>query len=218
MPELTLTRRSPTPPMVCMYCGAPATATREWREVNRRPERGGGGTDVIPVPTGDDPVSAAVGVLMLPLVAWELLKALVLAGGAVVGFLARPRPAAPPAPPPPAKEPPTTLVVVTTCDRHRRFRARFVWAGAAAAVALGALWAWAVAVTRRAMGTEDTGPAVALLTAAIAATVLLPLAVSAWYAFAGPVIVDRVTEDAVVLDRVRQAYFDATGLTPGDAA
>jgi hypothetical protein len=64
------------------------------------------------------------------------------------------------------------------------------------------------------MGTEDVGLAVALIIGAVFASVLLPLALSAWYAFGGPVIADRVTEDTVVLDRVRQAYFDATGQKP----
>jgi hypothetical protein len=214
MPELIVRRRNAAPPpMVCMYCGAPATATAEWREVNRKPEpdRGPSGTDLSPVPTGDDPVSGVVAVLMLPLVLWELLTGLV----ALAGHLTRPRPA--PVPEPKPREEPTTLVVVTTCDRHRRFRDRFVWAGAAGAVALAGLWARAVLETRRVMGTEEVDLAVALIVAAVAATVLLPVALSAWYTFGGPVIADRVTEDAVVLDRVRQAYFDATGLKPAEA-
>ena len=221
MPELTVYRKNTAPPpMVCMYCGAPATATREWRVENRAPDKGSGGTDPLPVPTGDDPVSAVVGLLMLPLVLWELLKGLAAATGAVVGFVTRPRPA--PAPPRPPKEFPTTRVVVTACDRHRRFRDRFVWAGGAMALVLAALWAWAVVETRRVMGTENVGLAVTLVIAAIFASVLLPLALSAWYAFGGPVIVERVTEDAVVLDRVRQAYLDATGAArtgePNEAA
>ena len=32
------------------------------------------------------------------------------------------------------------------------------------------------------------------------------------------VVADRTTEDTVVLDRVRQAYFDATGQKPAEAA
>jgi hypothetical protein len=32
------------------------------------------------------------------------------------------------------------------------------------------------------------------------------------------VVGDRVTGETVVLDRVRQAYFDATGQAPGEAA
>jgi hypothetical protein len=109
-------------------------------------------------------------------------------------------------------------VVVTACDRHRRFRDRFVWAGAAGAVAVVGLWAWAVLETRRVMGTEDVGLAVVLMIGAVFATVLVPLGISAWYAFGGPVIADRTTEDTVVLDRVRQAYFDATGQKPAEAA
>ncbi|MBN9520768.1 hypothetical protein J0H58_19990 [bacterium] len=219
MPELIVSRKAVAPsPMVCMYCGAPATTAHEWREANRRPERGGGGGgDVVPVPGGDDPVSAVVGLLLFPLVLWELVKAIGAAVVAVARYFTRP--ATPPAPKPaPPKDPPTTRVVVTTCDRHRRFRARFVWAGAATAVALVALWAWAVVVTRRTMGTDDTGLAVTLILTAVLSTVLLPVAISFWYALAGPVIVDRVTESTVVLDRVRQAYFDATGQTPNVAA
>lgn len=221
MPELIVQRKSTTPPpMVCMYCGAAATATREWHEANRTPGKtaGGDGTNLSSAPTGDDPISGLIAVVMLPLVLWELLKGIVAGIGAVVGYLTRPAPVRPPTPEPKPKEPPTTRVVVTTCERHRRFRARFVWAGAAGVVVLAALWVWAVLETRRVMGTEDVGLAVALVFGAIFASVVLPLALSAWYAFGGPVIADRVTEDTVVLDRVRQAYFDATGQKPHDAA
>jgi hypothetical protein len=215
MPELIVYRKSATKlPMVCMYCGAPATATTAWREVNRKPEpsRNSGGTGLSPVPTGDDPVSGLIAVIMLPLVVWELLRGLVVGIGAVAGFLTRPRPV--PAPEPELRDAPTTLVVVTACARHRRFRDRFVRVGAAGALVLAGLWVWAVLETRRVMGTEDVGFAVALIIGAAFASVLLPLALSAWYAFGGPVIADRVTEDTVVLDRVRQAYFDAIGQKP----
>jgi hypothetical protein len=218
MPELILHRKNAAkPPMVCMYCGAPATATCEWREENRPPgsnRSSGDGTDLSPVPTGDDPISGVIAVLMLPLVLWELLKGLVAGIGALVGSLTRPRPAPEPKP----KAPPTTLVVVTTCDRHRRFRDRFVWAGATGALLVVGLWACAVLETRRVMGTENVGLAVALIIGAVFATVLMPLGLSAWYTFGGPVIADRVTEDTVVLDRVRTAYFDATGQKPAEAA
>lgn len=213
MPELTLRRTNAAPaPMVCMYCGGPATSAREWREENRRPAAAGGGTDVVPVPAGDDPASAVVALLMLPLVLWQLLVALAAAVGAVAGWASRPA-SAPRAPAPP-KPAPATLVVVTTCERHRRFGDHFVWAGAAMLLPLAALWWWAVAETRRVMGTEDVDVAVTLVVAAILATVLLPVALAAWYFVAGPVVVDRVTESTVVLDRVRQAYFDATGAKP----
>lgn len=221
MPELTLHRKNPAPPpMVCMYCGAPATSTVEWQEENRkpgpRPGGGGGGTDLSPAPTGDDPVSGVIAVIMLPVVLWELLKGVAAGIGAVVAWLDRPR-SAPVAPPPPEPKR-TTRVVVTTCARHRRFRDRFVWAGAAGAGAVVGLWAWAVLETRRVMGTEEVGPAVALLVGAVFATVLVPLGLSAWYAFGGPVTADRTTEDAVVLDRVRPAYFAAVGRSPAGAA
>src|SRR5688572_31921848 len=71
--------------MVCMYCGAPATATTEWRETNHPPgprSNNGGGTDLSPTPTGDDPISG----LMLPVVLWELLEGLVAGVGAAVGY------------------------------------------------------------------------------------------------------------------------------------
>jgi hypothetical protein len=68
------------------------------------------------------------------------------------------------------------------------------------------------------MATEDVGLAVALVVGAVFASVLLPLALPAWYAFGGPVIAHRATEDAVVLDRVRPAYFDATGQEPAGEA
>jgi hypothetical protein len=216
MPELTLSRTNPQPPpMVCMHCGAPATNKVEWRVENRRPEPGrGGGTDTTPAPSGDDPVSLVIGLLLLPLALWGLLKAL----AAAVGSVGRSRsgPAVPSRPLPPL-DPPSTLIVVTTCDRHRRFRDRFVWAGVAMVVGLAALWVWAVVVTRRVMGTDDTDLAVTLVVTAVFSSVLLPIALSVWYVFAGPVTVERVTQDAVVLDRVRQAYFEAAGTVPGGA-
>jgi hypothetical protein len=76
------------------------------------------------------------------------------------------------------------------------------------------LWAWAIVEARKVMGTENVDVAVALVVTAISATVLLPLGVGIVRFLYGPVIVDRVTEVTVVLDRVRQAYFDATGLRP----
>lgn len=217
MPELTVFRKnSSPPPMICMYCGAPATSKREWREVNHKPIRGGDGTDLTPVPTGDDPVSVLVAILMLPVLLWQLLGGLVAAIGAVVGFINRPAsPPAPPAPVSPTKPPPTTLVVVTTCDRHRHFHRRFGWAWLGISVALAGLWAWAIAETVKVMGTENVDFAVVLVMTTIFATILLPMAVGTLRFLYGPVIVDRVTESTVVLDRVRQAYFEATGLTAG---
>lgn len=218
MPELTVYRKNTTPPpMVCMYCGAAATSTQEWREENHKPVRGGGGggTDLMSVPTGDDPVSGVIAVLMLPFVLWRLVVALVAGIGVVVGFINRP--ATPPAPPAPMP-PPTMLVVVTTCDRHRHFHRRFWWAWLGMSVCLAALWTWAIAETVKVMGTENVDFAVALFMTAIFATILLPIGVGALRFFYGPVIVDRVTEGTVVLDRVRQAYFDATGLMASNAA
>lgn len=220
MPELTVCRKNPSaPPMVCMYCGARATYVKEWQETNHPPSKssGGGGANLSAPVTGDDPISAFIAVLMLPLVLWELLKELVTGIGAMIRYFTTPRPA--PAPVPKPKDLPTTRVAVTTCDRHRRFRDRFVWAGVAGALALVGLWVWGVLETRRVMGTENVGLAVTLIITAVFATVLIPLTLSAWYAFGGPVIVDRVTEDTVVLDRIRQPYFDATGLAPnGDTS
>jgi hypothetical protein len=216
MPELTVYRNSPVPrPQVCMYCGGPSTSVQEWREVNRRSDRGGGGggTDVVPVTVGDDPVSGVLGLLLLPLALWQLFKAVALGIGAVVGWLSRPTPptSSPPVPPEPS---PTTLVVVTTCDRHRHFRRRFGWAWLGMGVALAGLWGWAVVETSRVWGTENVDLAVGLMVTAIVASVLLPCGVGTLRFFYGPVIVDRVTEGTVVLDRVRQAYFDVTGMKP----
>jgi len=217
MPELTLRRTNAAPaPMVCMYCGEPATSTREWREENRKPGAGGGGADVTPVPAGDDPVSAVIALLMLPVILWQLLVASASAVGAVVGWASRPAP--PPQAPAPPKRVPATLVVVTTCERHRRFRDRFAWAGVAMLLPLVALWWWAIAETRQVMRTEEVDLAVTLVVAAVVATILLPVALATWYFVAGPVVVDRVTESTVVLDRVRQAYFDATGAKPDEQA
>src|SRR5688572_5122122 len=101
MPELTVHRKNAAPaPMLCMYCGEAATSTEEWREENHKPVRGGG-TDITPVPTGDDPVSAVIAVLMLPFVLWQMLVALLSGIGAFVGWLNRP--AAPPRTPTPPK-------------------------------------------------------------------------------------------------------------------
>lgn len=201
MPELLLSRSNTTPPpMVCMYCGRPATHTREW-DVEHRPDAGrGGGADITPVPTGDDPVSAVIGLLLLPLVLWDLVKALTTRR--------------PTAPPKPARPVPVSRVAVTSCDRHRWFILRFVWAGIGMAVALAGLWVWAVVVTGREMGSDDPILSTTLLTTAILATILLPIALSLWYCLAGPVVVDRVTPEVVVLDRIRPAYFAATGLKP----
>ncbi|VTT98769.1 unnamed protein product [Gemmataceae bacterium] len=212
MPELTVDRKNPAPfPMVCMYCGAVAVTKREWQVVNRSPSAAtGGGSDLGVVPVGDDPVSAAVGLLLLPVALWELVKGI----SAALGWITRPRAPARPEPRTPPRDPHTTLVAVTTCERHGRFTDRFVLAGAGMLVALVALWVWAVLVTRRVMGTDDTEFAVALILTALALTALLPLVLSFWYAFGGPVIVERVTEETVVLDRVRQRYFDATGTAP----
>lgn len=217
MPELTVSRTNTAPPlMVCMYCGAHATSTQEWREENHKPVRGGSGADLTPVPTGEDPVSGVIAVLMLPLVLWQLLVGLAAGFGAVIGFINRP--ASPPAPASPPKPPPTTLVVVTTCDRHRHFHRRFWWAWLGMSVILAGLWVWAIAETARVMGTENAGFAVTLLMTAIFATVLLPIGVGTLRFLYGPVIVDRVTEDTVVLDRVRQEYFERTGQKASNAA
>lgn len=205
MPELTVSRTRPVPfPMVCMYCGGPATAKREWPVTNRAAGTGGGGTDIIPVP-GDDPVSAVIGLVMLPIMLWDLLTT-----------LGRSRTVAPkPTSRTSLRPPQTTLVAVTTCARHHRFRSRFVWTGAVMLVGLVALWVWAIVVTRRDMGTDHVGAATALILTALALSVALPIALSFWYCLCGPVIVDRVGENEVVLDRVRQAYFDVTGTAPG---
>jgi hypothetical protein len=218
MPELTLHRKNAAPaPMLCMYCGEPATSTEEWREENHKPVRGGGGTEITPVPTGDDPVSAVIAVLMLPLVLWQLLVALISGIGALVGWINRP--AAPhPAPVTPPKPAPSTLVVVTTCEWHCHYHRRFWWAWLAMGLLLAGLWAWAIVETRKVMGTENVDFAVTLVVTAIVATILLPMGVGTLRFLYGPVIVDRVTESTVVLDRVRQAYLDATGLKPEQAA
>jgi hypothetical protein len=208
MPELLVPRtRTSPPPMACMYCGCPATHAREFEVEHHPTPKGGGGADITPVPTGDDPVSGVIAFLLLPLVIWDGVKAV----SAAVTRLKAKGPAKPPRPVP------VSRVAVTTCDRHRWFVARFAWAGLGMAVVLAGLWAWAVVVTRQQMGTEDVDLATALLTVAILATVGLPIALSLWYCFAGPVIVDRVTPDAAILDRIRPAYFAATGLKPHDA-
>jgi hypothetical protein len=159
-------------------------------------------------------VSAGIAVLMLPIVLWQLLVALVVGIGTLVGWTGRPAPLHPaPVTPRPA---PTTLVVVTTCERHRHYRRRFWWAWFATGAVLAGLWTWAVVETTKVTGTETVDFAVALVMTAVFATILLPLGVGTVRFLHGPVIVDRVTEDTVVLDRVRQAYFDAAGLKSED--
>lgn len=194
-----------------MYCGAAATSSQEWREANRRPERdGGSGTDLTPIPTGDDPVSATVAVLMLPFVLWRLLVTLVTAIAALVGFINRPKSTKTTSTPGLLPKPtPTTLVVITTCDRHEHYHRRFWWAWLAMVMLLVVLWTWAITEIIRVMGTENVDFAVTLAVIAVFATILLPLGMGIVRFLYGPVIVDRVTENTVVLDRVRQAYFDA---------
>ena len=75
------------------------------------------------------------------------------------------------------------------------------------AVGLVALWYSAVRAVR-AEGTEESVLGTIVLTAAVVGTVAGPLGLSFWYVLAGPVIVDRVGQDTVVLDRVRAAYFE----------
>lgn len=204
MPELTFHRLRPaaTPPMVCMYCGQPATHADERWVPNPRDPKGraaGGGADV-PTVSGDDPVSGVIGLLLLPLAVWELVAAV-----ARVCRTPKANPAVATKPPPPL-DPPSTRVVITACHRHRRFRRRFVWAGLAGLVAVGLLWA-------AALGTGADAPAFGtLIGLALVSTVAGPILLSFWYSLAGPVIVDRVTQDTAVLDRVRQPYFDATGI------
>jgi hypothetical protein len=139
------------------------------------------------------------------IVLWQLLVALVTAIGAIVGWINRPA-AHQPAPVTPPKSVPSTLVVVTTCDRHRHYHRRFWWAWLATGVVLAGLWAWAVVEARRVMGTENVDFAVAIVLTAIVATILRPLGVGTLRFLRGPVIVGRVTEDTVLLDRVRLSH------------
>jgi hypothetical protein len=202
MPELTLHRLRPiaSPPMVCMYCGRPATHADERWVPNPRDQKGkdaGGGTDV-PAVSGDDPVSAAVGLVLLPFAVWELITA-------VARFRLPKKHANEPKPLPPL-DPPHTKVVITSCDRHRRFHRRFVWAGLGGLVVVALLW---VIALRTDVDAPAFGP---LLGLALVSAIAGPILISLWYTLAGPVIVDRVTQDTAVLDRVRQPYFDATGI------
>lgn len=202
MPELLVDPSRPEP-MVCMYCGGPATHRHELKaEASVR----GGGTDITPVPTGDDPVSAAVGLLMLPILFLDLMRSL-----AAVFRPRVPRFNADVKPRPPI------AVVVTACDRHRRFGDRFLIVAAGLIAVLAGFWTWTIIVLRRNAGTDQIDLAVTLTLSAMAATALLPVGWGLWYAFAGPVLVERVVGEKVVLDRVRPAYFSATGRTPADA-
>lgn len=204
MPELTLHRLRPiaSPPMVCMYCGRPATHADERWVPNPRDQKGkdtGGGADV-PAVSGDDPVSAAVGLVLLPIAVWEAVTAI-----ARYARTPKANPEVATKPPPPL-DPPHTKVVITACDRHRHFSRRFVWAGLGGLVLVGLLWAGALRVG---VDSPAFGP---LLGLALVASIAGPIVLSLWYCLAGPVIVDRVTQDTAVLDRVRLPYFDATGI------
>lgn len=186
--------------MVCMYCGRPATHADERWVPNPRDQKGkdtGGGTDV-PAVGGDDPVSAAVGLVLLPIAVWELVAA-------VARFRLPWKHANAPKPLPPL-DPPHTKVVITACDRHHRFYRRFVWVGLGGLVLVGLLW---VIALRVGVDSPAFGP---LLGLALVASIAGPILLSLWYSLAGPVIVDRVTQDTAVLDRVRLPYFDATGI------
>lgn len=212
MPELTLYRLHPerTPVrMICMYCGAEAKHRRQWRAENRRDDRGGGGSGggvrLTPVPDGNEPVSVTLAVLLLPLLLWDALTSL---AGAVGAVRRSNRTAATPPKPLPPLDPPSTLVTVTTCCRHRRFGVRFAWYGLLLAAVLAVAWYFAIRAVRAEMGTED----------ATAGTALLTLALSFGYVLAGPVIVDRVGPDTATLDRVREAYFRAAGVSPAQSA
>ena len=165
-------------PKVCKYC----RASREWRDASRTnpaQSRGGSGTDLSPVPTGDDPISGIIAFLMLPIVLWELLKGLFAGIDAVIGWFTRPRPAGV-APKPAPKQPPTTPVVLTICDRHRRLRNRFLKIGAVGTLVVVGLWVWAILETRRVMGTEEVDLAVGLILGAIVASVLLLIYLGSW--------------------------------------
>jgi hypothetical protein len=66
------------------------------------------------------------------------------------------------------------------------------------------LWTWAIVETKKVMGTEDVGFAVALIVAAIIATILLPLCVGTLRLLHGPVIVGRVARGRLAGTKVNR--------------
>jgi hypothetical protein len=181
-----------------MYCGFPADHKLEWSVENCRPSSGGGGSDITPVPTGDDPISGFFALLMLPFVLWDLIKS-------SASYFTEKQQVSKPAPVLPPLDPPSTLVAITTCERHRYFRRRFYWAGLAMTLVLIALWAISIIAVRR----WDNSLSTLLLSTTVLLTFGGPLGISFWYVLAGPVLVDRVGENEVVLDRIRSTYFEA---------
>lgn len=195
MPDLTFARGAEPPvKMVCVYCGAPATRARERRVTNPRLDPPGGGSKV-EVPSGDDPISGCIALVLLPLVLYGLL--------ADLRAWWRYRAACRNAPP---LDPPHTLVTITTCEKHRNYRLRFVWAALVVGAVLAVLWAGVLLLRH-----EPGGAPLWLVMLALVGTLAAPLVFGVVYDADGPVRVTRVARDAVTLGGVRQAYLDAPG-------
>ena len=192
MPDLTFRRCTPSPvKMVCMYCGAAATHAREQKVKNPRIDpRPGGGGGAGSLPTGDDPVSGCISLVLLPFVLIGL--------GQEARDAGRHRTAERAAPP---LDPSHTVVTVTTCDRHRRFGRWFLWAGLIGVLVLAVGWAAAV------IGGPDAP--LWLVGGVLVATVAFPMILLMVWASDGPVSVSAAKRDTVTLANVRQAYFDA---------
>lgn len=188
MPDLVFRRDGTHPPVknACVYCGRPAAHTRPRTYTNPRldPRPGGGRYEV---PRGGDDLGC-LAVVVLPLLLVNVV--------CDIRDGRRHRAALKNAPP---LAPPDTAVVVPTCDRHRRFGRRFVWAVLA--------WLPLNAVTFG-LAALFGGPAWALALV-IASVFAYPFILLMMLAEHGPARVTFVGRDTVTLAGVRQAYFDA---------
>jgi hypothetical protein len=196
MPDLTFRRGAPAPvKQVCMYCGRPATHARERRVRNPRldPPPGGADHGASGVPTGDDPVSGCIALVLLPFVLVGL--------GRQLRDSWRHRVARWRAPP---LDPPDTVVTVTTCDRHRHYGRRFVWGATLGLIVIAAGWAAMTLLDR-----DRLGAPLWLAGGTVVATVAFPVVFLYLWATDGPVRISRVARDTVTLSDVRGAYFDA---------
>jgi hypothetical protein len=180
--------------LACVYCGAPATHSRERRVTNPRLDPPASSSSLPELPAGDDPISGCIALVLLPF--------LLIGLGKHARDSRRHRAALRAAPP---LDPPDTIVTVTTCARHRRFGRRFVVAAVVGVLVLALGWGTMLLPAVR----EPIGPPLWLSVGVLVATLAFPIVFLMEYAGHGPVRVSRATRDEVTLSGVRQEYFDA---------